>query len=318
MTETMHGKEPSGAPGMIKRAYDFLKNEDLVAAQESLDAALRMDFDNQEVIFAQKCAGFWLERVLRAQGTQNQFERGEYLLSQWRSFVGFLKRLGEEYPDAVYAFRQFVFSFALRSFLSIASDAADSSEADLSLRIGRCHKGRGEFEIAIKHLETALQARKDDAEILGELADAYALVNETRTSKALFREAFFLNAQKVDVEGLESALIRRLVEKVAEKGFSGQELSEWVPVYGHLLGVMNVKRELRPIEVGKLKQSIYQLENEAKDPGKARALVLPRLLNRYFWLIDHYVASREDRARIDETLLKIKLLDPAIHQLYTS
>jgi len=303
---------------MIKRAYDFLKNEDLAAAQESLDSALRMDFDNQEVIFAQKCAGFWLDRVLRAQSMQNQFERGEYLLSQWKSFAGYLKRLDEDYADAVYAFRQYIFSFALRSFQSIASAAAEANEADLLLRIGRCHKGRGEFEIAIKHLESALQARKDDAEILGELADAYAQVNETRTAKALFREAFFLNAQKVDVEGLESALIRRLADKVAERGYSGQELSEWLPVYGLLLGVMTVKRELRPIEVGKLKQSIYQLENEVKDPGKSRSLVLPRLLNRYFWLIDHFVASREDRTKIDETLLKIKLLDSSIHQLYTS
>jgi tetratricopeptide (TPR) repeat protein len=318
MTESINGKEPSGASGMIKRAYDFLKNEDLAAAQESLDAALRKDFDNQEVIFAQKCAGFWLDRVLRAQSMQNQFERGEYLLSQWKSFAGYLKRLDEDYADAVYAFRQYVFSFALRSFQSIASAAAEANEADLLLRIGRCHKGRGEFEIAIKHLESALQARKDDAEILGELADAYAQVNETRTAKALFREAFFLNAQKVDVEGLESALIRRLVDKVAERGYAGQELSEWLPVYGLLFGVMNVKRELRPIEVGKLKQSIYQLENEVKDSGKSRALVLPRLLNRYFWLIDHYVASREDRTKIDETLLKIKLLDSSIHQLYTS
>ena len=62
MTETINGKEPSGASEMIKRAYEFLKKEDLAAAQESLDAALRMDFDNQEVMFAQKCAGFWLER----------------------------------------------------------------------------------------------------------------------------------------------------------------------------------------------------------------------------------------------------------------
>ena len=118
MTETINGKEPSGASGMIKRAYDFLKNEDLAAAQESLDSALRMDFDNQEVIFAQKCAGFWLDRVLRAQSMQNQFERGEYLLSQWKSFAGYLKRLDEDYADAVYAFRQYIFSFALRSFQS--------------------------------------------------------------------------------------------------------------------------------------------------------------------------------------------------------
>jgi tetratricopeptide (TPR) repeat protein len=318
MAESITSREHSGASEMIRRAYDFLKREDLVSAQDSLDAALRDDFDNAEVMFAQKCSGFWFERNIRAQAIQNSYERGEFLLSQWKSFSLFLKRLGEQHADAVYAFRQFVFSFALKSFLSIENDSADSHEADLPLRIGRCYKGKGEFETAIKHLESALQARKDDAEIMAELADAFAMVNETRTAKALFREAFFIDAQKVDVGCLESTLIRRLIDKVAERGCADRELAEWIPVYGLLWGVLNVKRELRPIEVGKLKQSIYQLENEVKSPDKGRELALPRLLNRYFWLIDHYVASREDRSKIDEALLKIKLLDASIHQLYTS
>ena len=35
-----------------------------------------------------------------------------------------------------------------------------------------------------------------------------------------------------------------------------------------LLGVFSIKRELKAVEVGKLRQSIYQLENEAKESGE--------------------------------------------------
>jgi len=79
-----------------------------------------------------------------------------------------------------------------------------------------------------------------------------------------------------------------------------------------------VKRELKPIEVGKLRQSIYELENEVKENAERRSLLTPRLINRYFWLIDHYINAKEDRSRIDEVLLKIKLMDPAVHKQYVA
>ena len=100
--------------------------------------------------------------------------------------------------------------------------------------------------------------------------------------------------------------------------YSGPELAEWVPVYGLLYGVLNVKRELRALEFGKLKQAIFALENEVRDGDPSRRDVLaPKLINHYFWLIDHYVNVNDDRARIHEVLLKIKLLDPDVYKRYT-
>jgi hypothetical protein len=89
-------------------------------------------------------------------------------------------------------------------------------------------------------------------------------------------------------------------------------------VYGAVFGVFNVKRELKAVEAGKLRQSIYQLENESREGGEDRATLVPRLINRYFWIIDYYIAAKEDRARIDEVLLKIRLLDQSIYKQYTA
>ena len=63
--------------------------------------------------------------------------------------------------------------------------------------------------------------------------------------------------------------------------------------------------------------AVFALENELKESDKEPELLVSRLINRYFWLIDHYMTTNGDRARINEILLKIKLLDGSIYDMYT-
>jgi hypothetical protein len=108
-----------------------------------------------------------------------------------------------------------------------------------------------------------------------------------------------------------------LYAEVSALGYKEDELCEWIPVYGYLWGVFSVKRELKQMEAGRLKQSIFSLETEYNANLSRQRLLKPRLLNHYFWLIDHYESSREDTHLIEETLLKIKVTDPDIYKMYT-
>jgi tetratricopeptide (TPR) repeat protein len=261
----------------------------------------------------------FLDRApLRLESTPNPYERGEYSVEQWKAFSSFASKLDGEFERGRYAFKRFAFALALSNFRALPPEEEESHEAELALRIGRCLKGSGDYDAALRQLEAAARERREDAEVLAELADAYALGGEARSSKALFREAFYLGPQDIDLDLLESEMIRRLIDRVAALGHSGPELAEWIPVHGALLGVFSVKRELKAVEAGKLRQNIYQLENEVKEGGDERSLLVPRLINRYFWLIDHSVAAKEDRARIEEILLKIRLLDAAVYRQYTA
>jgi tetratricopeptide (TPR) repeat protein len=302
--------------GLLQKAYDSLKASDPATAALALEEALRSDFEHPEVVYALKCVNWWQERAKRAAAIPEDFERGEFLLAQWKSFFGFLDRIGRDYDRCLYAVRCYVFNAALACYRGMLADGGDRADSEIMLRVGRCYKGVGNYEQALKYLEEAAKVKRDDAEALAELADAYSLVNEPRASKALFREAFFVNAQKVDLRALDSELIRRLSDRVRELGYDGPALAEWIPVYGVLLGVLTVKRELRAIELGKLKQSIFTLENEIRDRPAEAALTVPRLINRYFWLIDHFMSVGEEKSRIDETLLKVKILDPAVYERY--
>jgi tetratricopeptide (TPR) repeat protein len=304
------------AAGLVQKAYDNLKASDSASALWALEEALKIDFDHPEVVYALKCVNWWLERIKRLEDFHDSYDKGGFILSQWKSFYSFLDRIGEDYDPCQYAIRRFVFSTALQYFQDVLGDGANQHDPGLLLQVGRCYKGVGNYDLAIKYLEQAARFKREDGETLSELADINALLDETRVAKALFREAFFTDPQGIDLRAMESEMIIRLRDRVKELGYTGQELLEWIPIYGCLYGVFSVKRELKAAELGRLKQSIFSLENEIRSRPDTMSLLVPRLINRYFWLIDHYENTREDPGLIEETMLKIKIIDPAIYERY--
>jgi tetratricopeptide (TPR) repeat protein len=340
----MDTEQPAaGSPkvaGLIQQAYDKLKGSSLSAgaegavslpdaagAVELLEAALRLDFDNEEIKYALKCVHWWLEHTKKLEELQNPYEKGGFILSQLRQYYVFLERFtggeapvrgsAEAYDQCQYAVRCYVFSSALRCFEDLLGDSVNQHDPGLLLLVGRCYKGVGNYIEALKYLEQAIRFKREDGETLAELADVNALLGEDRIAKAYFREAFFLDPGKIDLRSMESELILRLRDRVrAERGFRGPELCEWLPVWGRLWGVFSVRRELKQVEAGRLKQSIFSLEAERGNNPERDSLLKPRLLNRYFWLVDHYENIREDPALIEEILLKIKITDPEIYERY--
>jgi tetratricopeptide (TPR) repeat protein len=302
--------------GLIQKAYNFLKEADGESALRSLQEAMKIDYEHPEVLYAMKCLSWWLERVKKLEDFHDPFERGGFLISQWKAFHGFLDRIGPARDSCVYAMRRFIFSRALDYFQSLLGDSANQQDPGLLFLVGRCFKGVGNYEEAVKYLEQAARFRREDSATLSELADINALLGDARAAKVLFREAFFLDPQGIDFISMESGMIIGLRDKVMELGFSGPELAEWIPVYGCLWGVFSIKRELKPVELGRLKQSILVLEGEMRSRQEGSEKAKPRLINRYFWLMDHYGQARDKGELMEETMLKIKFADPAVYELY--
>ena len=305
------------AAKLIECAYEKLKAQDALAAMELLEKALEADFENEELKHALKCVTWWLEQSRRIEDIEDQYEKGGFILSLLKQYHMFLNHFDRVYDQCQYAIRYYVFSTALSFFSGMLGDGVNQHDPGLLLLAGRCYKGLGNYDEALKYLEQAIRFKREDAESLAELADIYALLADTKAAKALFREAFYIDPGKVSILSMESELILRLWDKVAELGYKEDEICEWVPVYGYLWGVFSVKRELKQVEIGRLKQSIFSLEAEKTANPSRKTRIIPRLLNRYFWLIDHYESSGADPALIEELLLKIKVTDPDIYQRYT-
>jgi tetratricopeptide (TPR) repeat protein len=303
--------------GLILEAYNKLKASDAAGAAVLLEKALHIDFDNEETKHALKSVNWWLEHTARIDNIKNPYEKGGFILSKLRQYYSFLDSVAGNYDLCQYAVRRYVFSSALRCFEDLLGDKMNEHDPGLLLLIGRCYKGVGNYDEALKYLEQAVRFRREDGETLAELADANALLGETNAAKALFREAFFLNPEKIDLRAMESEMVLRLRDRlIREKGYRDEELREWIPVYGRLWGVFSVKRELKPIEFGRLKQSIFTMETECRGNPARSVFLKPRLINRYFWLIDYYENKREDPDLIEEVLLKIKVTDPELYERY--
>jgi tetratricopeptide (TPR) repeat protein len=306
------------ARSLIQQAYDKMKEARPEEAVERLVEALRTDYTQQEALYALKCLNWWLDRIKNIDGTDdaNPYNRGNFLLSQWKSYYSFLGLVGNAFDGCQYAVKYFVYSLALQNFNEVFADGSMRHDPDLFERIGRCYKGIGSYEEALSYIKQAAQYKQEDAATLALLADAYALLGETKAAKALFREAFFIDPQVIDLHNLESDLILALIRRVADMGHSGAELREWIPVYGALFGVFTVKRELKLAELGKLKQQIFDLENEIRGRPGNENILTPALLNKYFRLMDYYEGTTGNHASIEEIKLKIKIIEPFIFEQY--
>jgi tetratricopeptide (TPR) repeat protein len=301
-------------PALLQEAYDHLKACDVQPSQAVLMDALKIDYEHPEVIYALKCVNWWLERIRNLEDFQDTYDKGGYILSQWKQFFAFLDRIGEPQEPCIYAMRRFAFSLALRFFHDVLGEGINQHDPQLLLQVGQCYKGVGNYDQALKYLQQAWKFRRDDGETLSELADVNALLEDSIKAKVFFREAFFADPEGVDLNSMESEMIIRLKDRVMEMGYSGQELTEWMPIYGCIFGVFTVKRELKPVELGRLKQSIFSLENDIRSRSENSAILAPRLINRYLWLLDHYENAGADPGLIEETMLKIKIIDPKIHE----
>jgi tetratricopeptide (TPR) repeat protein len=309
------GKTNETVHDILQGAYRALGEGSFTESIDLLEKALTIDFDHKEVVAALKCANYWYERSKRLDSIPGDFEKGEYLLNQWKNFILFLDRVKDCNEQGMNAVRQLVFEKARFYFMKVFNDQG-GQDPEIMFRLARCYKGKGDYEHAIEYYEAANRQRSEDPTIISELADCYALINEIRASKIFFREAFFLDPQKVEIAFLESLLVGRIVHSLKELGYESPELEEWISVYGVIYGVFTVKRELKSIEFGKLKQSIFNLESELSENQKKQPYVLPRLFTRYFWLIDHYVCVKEDRKKIEDVLKKIRNLDSTLYEKY--
>ena len=300
----------------LAAAFNSLREGNPRKAKAVLEHTLSNDLENKEVIFALKCANYWYGIIESTDSMQDAYQRAELLLTQWKHFSAYIRQ-ADVFERALYAVKKGVCEAALKNYRSMLNEKNNTLRAEILAKAGLCNKLLGDYEAGITLLQEANTLSPGSADILAELADCYALCGEEKTAKVLFREAFFVEPGKIDNSFLESELFCRLAERTAAKGYSGRVLQEWIPVYGVLYGVFNIKRELRALEAGKLKQAVFALENELKEAGNDTELLVPRLINRYFWLIDHYMTTNGERTRINELLLKIKLLDSSIYDMYT-
>jgi tetratricopeptide (TPR) repeat protein len=300
----------------LKVALGFLQQGNPLEAQKIISSLFEHDLESTELVYTNKCCIFWIDSIKRLKSINDSFERSESILLEWKNFQDYISRESLPYEPAQFAVQQGFFKNALEEYKKMLEEKDPLQKAEIYKNAGICYKKLGDFENARAFLTEANNIYPNLSSVLAELADCYSLCGEDKFGKVLYREAFFADPDSIDLDFLDSELIKCLIEKTKSKGYSGKALLYWIPVYGVLGGVFNMKRELTSQEVARLKKDIYAMENEIKDPSCNSEILIPRMLNCYFWLMDHYDLANENQAKINEVLLRIKLLDTSVYEMY--
>jgi tetratricopeptide (TPR) repeat protein len=302
-------------------------------AQRLFEEALTKDYGNKAAKFALKSLLWWQKRLEDYAPSAKGPVKGMAIVDQWEDFYRFLDGIGDVDRETLKAIRYWVSTAAMEAFDYNRLNPSQSGDWELQFKLGLCCKGLGDYENALGFLDTAAGFKQEHIVLLFERADVKALANAEagggRDARLIFREAFLADPQEAPVHSMESALFCELYHAVGERGYKGEEILEWMPVWGTLFGVFPFKCELNQIKLGKLKAQVFELENELKAEGGPGSSgidkkLIPRLLNRYFWLVEHYevcggraepgqtgqTRETEDYGKlVRETLLKIQYID---------
>lgn len=300
----------------LQEIFHLMEEGKCREAQQLISPLLDLNLECKEVIYTNSCNIFWLDSDRRLNAIEDPYEKGESFFQEWKSFQTYAAREKIIYEPVLEAVQHGFFSNALKELLTYIDEKDPFQKAEIYKKIGICYKKTGDFENARTFLSEANNIYPGIASVVAELADCYSLCGEDKFGKVLFREAFFLKPESIDIDFLDSQLIRCLIERTREKKVSDRTLKYWIPIYGVLYGVFNIKRLLTAQEVIKLKKNIYAMENEYKNPSCDEDVLVPLLLNNYFWLIDHYIQTNESVVKVNELLLKIKLLDSSIYESF--
>ena len=225
----------------LKEVLELLRQGNPFDAQSIISSLFENDLDSAELNYTNKCCVFWVESIKRLNYIKDVFERSEALLLEWKTFQSYISR-EETYEPAFFAMQYGFFSNALQEFIKLMEMKDSFQKAEVFKNAGICYKKLGDFVNAKAFLSEANKIYPGLSEVIAELADCCALCGEDKYAKLFFREAFFIGPENIDLDFLDSELIKCLISKTKEKGFTGKVLHYWIPVFGVLSGVLNIKR----------------------------------------------------------------------------
>lgn len=271
-----------------------------------------------------RTARFWANRMEHISGMEQGLEKGRFLKDEWNAFEDFLGEPDTDSQLPIQAVRTYIFTEAIHSFTRAYQETV-APDIHLIYDIGECYLNIRDYEKAIETFEYAWELQRDNSRILARLADAcYALGDEHdlrredrglhKKARLLFREAFLYEPTEIEIQRLRAPFIQALVQTVSGAGFVGKEIAAWVPIYAAIGHEFNIKRELEEHEVQRLSEQVHGLERQLSKAGGEVRILLPALLNRYIWLIDHYLIEKNDSLKVEILKKKFHDADPEMFE----
>jgi len=318
----------------LKGQLTFNDNPLLIKFNEGLSYIQKGNFQKtleiMEEIFSQnqnfsgvvdtiKSVKFWQNRWNQVSLYSKGVERANYLLREWKNYENFILKSKIEFERVVIAIKNFIFKAIIKNLI-LNYQEYEIPNIDILIKIGEIFIEIEEYKKALETLEYARMFKKKDSYLLSLLGEVYYHLGEEDKSKIAFKEAFLYDPQNIKLNKIKAKYIHKILDEIKQtnKGVDDYLLLEWIPVYGVLMNVFNVTKELNESDFNKILQEVQDLENEFFNKRFYKDTVEPKLINRYFWLLDYYSSQMENNEYFEMYLKKLKDINEKIYQKYIS
>ncbi|MGB9621377.1 MAG: hypothetical protein ACPL4C_02925 [Brevinematia bacterium] len=282
------------------QGYNLIRDGKITEALRFFESSYRSSLDRESEC-AIKIIKYFLSKIRKMKSLGDYHKIGDALVVEWRELLNWsLHNNCSMVSEILEAFKYHIFSLALKYYQAVIDNISNSKDPitvqdiDLMVKISRCYREVGKLDKAIEILEDVRQFNFYDSTVLSYLADAYFDVGEIDRSKLFFREAFFWNPQGIEIYDMKSMIIKSLVRVVVDNGYRDNEINEWIPIYGVIENLFDVRRELLDEEVQIIMNRISEFEKVYSKDRSMRNILEPRLINSYIWLIDYYFFQVQD------------------------
>jgi tetratricopeptide (TPR) repeat protein len=300
--------------------FQLIENGEFGRAVEILDNLLNVNPDYPGLADCYRIAKFWMNRESEIRSRREGKDTADYLMSEWDLFREYAEDKGIDASSAFKSVMRYIFFTASEHYKTAFKKQQDSIDNfDLLLNLGDCFLRLEEYNHTIDTLEYARSSYNSNARLLAILGEAYYHIKEYPKSLLYFREAFFVNASEIDMDLLKARPIIDLVEIIKNERNEYNDIREWVPVYGFLKDIFYARRNLSKHQVEKLKADIYSLEQSYQkmdSEQRGNSNILPRLLNRYLWMLDYYEFQNFNSDNIADIKKRLTEIDPSLFDGY--
>jgi len=314
----LHFSDDPIIPG-LNEACSLIETGQLESALLILDGLLNKAPDAPGIEAGYRIARFWLNRAENINDIPDGKDTADFLLEEWQIFLDYARSNNLLNTHPFHAIEKYIHYTAGENY-KLAFKNADNptNNIDAILKLAICFMKLGDYNLTIDTLEYARSSSTANPELLALLGESYYHRRDIPKALLLFREAFFIDPTKIDLNILTAEPIIRLKEIAAEEKTGWGDVKEWIPVFGHLTDIFYVKRHLTMQAVDLITKDIYTLEKTYQTMSADRVRgtnTAPRLINKYLWLFDFYKEQNynfENLSDIRSRLIEIdkKLFDP--------
>ena len=304
----------------INEAYAHIEAGDFTQAVKKIDHLLTINPDYPGLAEAYRVARFWESRKKAMDELNKGKETADFLMTQWDEFQGFAQSKGLVSATAYQKAMRYVFFSASEHYTIAFNDRENPTDnLQLLMQLGTCFIRLGEYQHTIEALEYARSAYRSNACILSLLAESYYHTGDVPRALLYFREAFLLNPSEIDIQLLSAKPIIEAVELVKQHKPDCTDVREWVPVMAHIHDIFYVKRQLNSSQLEVIKKDIVKLEASFQTLDKekiAQSNVVPRLINRYLWMLDYFEFQQYDQKSLFDIRDRLIAIDKGLFESY--